>query len=103
MPNKLEKQIDYALKNNADVITTNGYILEDKINKLTIAYTNNPVHCKKSIFNVLIKHNFIFPSSVLIKKGMLQKVGFFDENLPSSEDYDLWVNIAFKGGKFAFI
>lgn len=103
MLNKLEKQVDYVLKNKVDIVTTNGYILESKTNKSKIAYSKNPIHHKKSIFKVLIKHNFIFPSTVLIKKETLQKAGFFDENLQSSEDYYLWLNIAFQGGTFAFI
>lgn len=36
----------------------------------------------------------ISPSSVLIHKKVFDRVGFFDENLPACEDYDLWLRIA---------
>ena len=35
----------------------------------------------------------ISPSSVLFKKNILDKVGFFDESLPVCEDYDMWLKI----------
>lgn len=35
----------------------------------------------------------ISPSSVLIHRAVFEDVGFFDENLPACEDYDLWLRI----------
>ena len=35
----------------------------------------------------------ISPSSVLIKRSLLDAVGGFDESLPACEDYDLWLRI----------
>ena len=36
----------------------------------------------------------ISPSSVMIKREILDRVGLFDENLPICEDYDLWLRIS---------
>jgi GT2 family glycosyltransferase len=36
----------------------------------------------------------ISPSSVMIKRGLFDVVGKFDESLPACEDYDLWLRIA---------
>ncbi len=38
----------------------------------------------------------ISPSSVLIQKNIFNQVGYFDENLPVCEDYDLWLKICSK-------
>ncbi len=35
----------------------------------------------------------ISPSSVMIRRELFHKVGYFDENLPACEDYDLWLRI----------
>ena len=35
----------------------------------------------------------VSPSSVLIKKDVLETVGLFDETLPACEDYDMWLRI----------
>jgi len=36
----------------------------------------------------------VSPSAVMIKKRLFKTVGFFDENLPACEDYDLWLRIS---------
>ncbi len=35
----------------------------------------------------------VSPSSVLVKKTLLESVGLFDESLPVCEDYDLWLRL----------
>ena len=35
----------------------------------------------------------ISPSAVVLKKSLIQSVGYFDESLPACEDYDLWLKI----------
>jgi len=36
----------------------------------------------------------ISPSAVMMKRGLFDEVGLFDENLPACEDYDLWLRIS---------
>ena len=35
----------------------------------------------------------ISPSSVMLRRTLFETVGYFDENLPACEDYDLWLRI----------
>jgi glycosyltransferase involved in cell wall biosynthesis len=35
----------------------------------------------------------ISPSAVVLKRSLIQSVGYFDESLPACEDYDLWLKI----------
>ena len=35
----------------------------------------------------------ISPSAVVLKRSLIDSVGFFDESLPACEDYDLWLKI----------
>ena len=46
------------------------------------------------IYDNLLKENFIFTPTVTLRRGVLKDVGYFDENLPITEDYDLWLRIA---------
>lgn len=47
-------------------------------------------------YNWLLDHSFIFCSSVMIRRNILDSVGAFDEEpeIVSSEDWDLWLRVA---------
>ncbi len=50
-----------------------------------------------NIFQELLIENVVgTTSSVLLRKEVFSDVGFFDENLPSRQDLDLWIRIARK-------
>ena len=36
----------------------------------------------------------VSPSTVMLRRELLEKVGYFDEQLPVAEDYDLWLRVA---------
>ncbi len=46
------------------------------------------------IWQQSLQRCMISPSSVLLKRKLLQKYDNFDENLPACEDYDLWLRIS---------
>lgn len=52
-------------------------------------------HLKKEgdIFSESLKMCMISPSSVVFSRGIVEKYGLFDEELPACEDYDLWLRI----------
>ena len=89
---KLEKQIDYFNK-NVDVkicYTDEIWIRRGKrVNQMK-------KHKKHSgnIFKMSLPLCIISASSVMIKKEVLSKVGFFDESFQVCEDYDLWLRIS---------
>jgi glycosyltransferase involved in cell wall biosynthesis len=45
------------------------------------------------IFERCLPLCIISPSSVVIKRTVFEKIGFFDETLPVCEDYDMWLRI----------
>ncbi len=45
------------------------------------------------IWEESLERCLISPSSVLMKKTLLERYAYFNENLPASEDYDLWLKI----------
>jgi glycosyltransferase involved in cell wall biosynthesis len=46
------------------------------------------------IWEPSLKRCLVSPSSVIVKKSLLQRYNFFDETLPVCEDYDLWLKIS---------
>jgi glycosyltransferase involved in cell wall biosynthesis len=49
-------------------------------------------------YDRLLFGNFVGTSSVAIRKQALAQVGYFDEELRYSEDYDYWLRLAKRGG-----
>ncbi|MFV1951556.1 MAG: glycosyltransferase family 2 protein [Nitrospinota bacterium] len=91
-PNKLKRQMEFfASHPEAKICYTDEIWIRH--NKRV-----NPckVHQKYSgrIFEHCLPCCIISPSSVIIKKEVLEEVGLFDESLPACEDYDLWLRIA---------
>ena len=47
-----------------------------------------------NIFEESLALCLVSPSSVILKRSLLENVGLFDETLPAAEDYDLWLRIS---------
>ena len=93
LPEKLEKQIQLFRNssNNLGFVGCNAIVIDKKSNKITEYKT--PQH--GYVFKELLVNDFILnPSSILIKKKVFNKIGFFDENLKIGEDWDMWIRIA---------
>ena len=48
------------------------------------------------IFERCLPLCLISPSAVMMRRGLLDEVGLFDERMPACEDYDLWLRITCK-------
>ena len=91
LPNKLEKQIAVYFENaNARLIHTNEIWYRRGVRV-------NPMkkHKKRggNIFEFCLPLCCISPSSVLLRRDLIEDVGLFDEELPACEDYDMWLRI----------
>ncbi len=47
-----------------------------------------------NIFQRSLDLCLVSPSAVMLRRELLEKVGYFDEELPVAEDYDLWLRVA---------
>lgn len=102
LPQKIEIQLKKLNELNADLIFSNWYIWDPKNDTKIKAFDSNPIESGKDVLRFLIKKNFGNPSTAVLKKLILEKVGLFDEGLKSSEDYDLWLRFLLNGMKITF-
>jgi glycosyltransferase involved in cell wall biosynthesis len=53
------------------------------------------IHLKQGgrFFHRALERCLISPSSVMISRELLDRIGWFDTDLPAAEDYDLWLRI----------
>ena len=80
----LQEQPDYALCHTEEIWIRNGR----RINPM-----NKHAKTGGYIFENCLPLCAISPSSVIIRRGLFEQAGGFDEQLPACEDYDLWLRI----------
>lgn len=91
LPTKLEKQLAY-LNDNPDIeIVYSGETWIRNNKKINL----KKIHEKHEgyIFEKCLPICFIGPSTVVIKKDVFNKVGYFNKDYVVCEDYDLWLRI----------
>ncbi len=104
LPQKLEKQLKIFEESKKNLGLVACYALDvcvDKnvVNKYKITI---PKNCS-NVFPLILEKCFIHStSSVLIKKQVLTKLGYFDENLKVTDDWELWIRIL-KEYEFDFV
>jgi len=94
LPEKIESQIYFLEKNIfADFIYSKVYCFIDGTNNIYIQKMDNA--SSPYVYNKLLSYgNFISPNSVFFKRNIFDKLGGFDENLRSSEDFDYWLYLS---------
>lgn len=94
LPNKLELQINKIkeLPENVGIVYCGYFILyePDEI------YTKVAPRHKGNLYNRLLRHNCMGSPTPLIKRECFDTCGLFDESLPSSQDWDMWIRISEK-------
>jgi glycosyltransferase involved in cell wall biosynthesis len=100
-PTKLEKCV-VILENGSDLVCHAEYWIDESGKSRLVAY--GPSHAATH-HNLIYKGNRISTSATVVRTALLKEVHGFDvaPELISTEDYDLWIRLAAKSDKFAFI
>lgn len=92
LSHKHKEQVDYLIKYPFyNIIQSNEIWIR---NGKRVNPHNHHLKPENWIWESSLSRCYISPSSVLLKKNILQKYGGFNENFPACEDYDLWNKIA---------
>jgi len=96
---KLEKQIEFLNKDEnivlvfSDVIIRGGYLDGMRSSEVSKPYCGY-------VYPKLLLRNFLTASSVVIKRKVLDEMGYFDTfhciKITQTQDYDMWLRIAKK-------
>lgn len=52
-----------------------------------------PAASSEPIYQTLVRANFLIPSTIVMRRGVVMAAGLFDQQLRSCEDWDLWLRI----------
>lgn len=110
LPGKIERQVEHLRLlpgvgmcfTDFEVIDVGGQVLEPsftapyrelwKLVRQSVAADGG--FAREAFVSGLLSGNFIGTSGVAVRRSVLDDVGGFDEDLVSSEDFDLWLRIA---------
>lgn len=96
-PTKLENQISVFNKNkdvgivSCDVQIFNSYNKNMGIYRISLLYPKNEFN----LYNFL-RHSLLVPSSVVIRKKVMDDVGFFRSDFDSAEDFEYFLRVLTK-------
>jgi teichuronic acid biosynthesis glycosyltransferase TuaG len=91
--NKIEEQLKYTDRYN--FICSNAKIIDNKNNIISDEYFTDMHNINEISICDLIIDNFVITSTVLSKKEVIIKAGYFSNELGNlAEDYALWLNAA---------
>jgi len=93
LPTKIEKQVDLLDALPADVgLIYSGFVKVDASTNQKIAEITPKL--RGNVFHSICEGNWIGTSTVLLRRRCVDGVGYFDEELASGEDYDMWIRIS---------
>ena len=100
-PTKLEQCVE-ILESGSDLVCHAEYWIDESGKSRLVAYGPSEA---ATHHNLIYKGNRISTSATVVRTALLKDVHGFDvaPELNSTEDYDLWIRLAAKSDKFAFI
>ncbi len=103
LPERVAKQVEYFLAHpKCDVCYAPSWYFTDSkpkdLLKLNYAYYSGD-----AVLSHLLNRNFIAPSNVMLRRSVIDRAGFFNENLRRSEDWEYWLRLTHQGAQFCFI
>jgi glycosyltransferase involved in cell wall biosynthesis len=98
-PGKLIAQILLAEVYAADIVYTNVNNIGAADRVDATAYGSKALP-SGDVYRLLLNDNFIFTSSVMVRRSAFQSIGGFDETGTVVEDWDLWLRMAESGSRF---
>jgi glycosyltransferase involved in cell wall biosynthesis len=94
LPEKLSRQMEILLASMPDVgaVYTGRMTVERTSGK--VLDQHRPVKRGNMVQDLLLENCIGGASAIVLKRKCLEQVGMFDETLPCSQDYDLWLRVA---------
>ncbi len=96
MPRKIENQWrELAAHGDCRWSYTNARLIDETGAELPLENFEPWTAHSGNVIHALLTHKAAIPCpSVLVRRDLLESAGGFDESLPFSEDYDLWLRLA---------
>ncbi len=94
---KVEKQVEKIEEDQINAVYTAAEMYNGEVNDIVRKAE------KLDLEKMLERNRIGSPSKVMVEKEWLEKVNGFDEDIPSAEDWDIWIRLMNEGCKFGYI
>jgi glycosyltransferase involved in cell wall biosynthesis len=94
LPEKLERQISLLRRNNSLGMVCSHCLISESGNEENRHILPNNSPRTGRLFQHLVRNCFVFTPTVIVRRQCLEEIGLFNEALPVSEDFNLWLRIA---------
>lgn len=101
-PTKAEEEVNF-LEKNPDYGVAYCRVLSFYDDEPEKIYEYNRPMPSGDIFRRLLRHQFINPGSVMMRREVFTSENGFSPDFRDAEDWDLWRRISYRGIKFGFI
>jgi len=97
LPNRFEESIR-LLNDNPEIDACFGFVkMINTISQKEELFGFTKRKNNESVLTYLLKGGYFHTNSILVRKSILDRIGYFDTNLMVHEDVELWIRIAFFG------
>jgi cellulose synthase/poly-beta-1,6-N-acetylglucosamine synthase-like glycosyltransferase len=94
LPHKLDRQISVLRRNKSlGMVCSHCLVSDSNGEDGSYVAVNNALHHGR-LFQRLVRNCFVFTPTVVVRRRCLEETGLFNEALPVSEDFNLWLRIA---------
>ncbi|MBW7457162.1 glycosyltransferase family 2 protein [Paenibacillus sepulcri] len=101
-PDKIARQVDYMERTNAQISHTDYDLMNE--NGVITAMAASAKYASAKAFISELRHGCpVNGCTIMMTRDLIQSIGWFNESLPYTHDYDLWIRIILSGIDFHFI
>ncbi|NQD64947.1 glycosyltransferase [Bacillus haikouensis] len=101
LKDKLSLQLEDMMRHGADLSFTD-YDIIDQHNNVLLRNVNYKFTNDKQIYQEIFERNPINGSTVLIKKAVFEKAGYFNPSFKYTQDYDMWLRMVVRKDKLHY-
>jgi hypothetical protein len=94
LPEKLERQISLLRRNKSLGMVCSHCLISESGSEENRHILVDDVPHSGRLFQHLVRNCFVFTPTVVVRRQCLEEIGLFNEALPVSEDFNLWLRIA---------
>jgi len=94
LPEKLERQIFLLRRNESLGMVCSHCLISESGSEENQHIVADTAPHNGRLFRHLVRNCFVFTPTVVVRRRCLEEIGLFNEALPVSEDFNLWLRVA---------